>query len=386
VDFKAMAEEAAKEARVGDALPVFLEESHAFGESIKAKLLSNGKLPRSHIHRLSEFFLKSLETCGRADFVHLLQSEAREPGRSFDASGGGAGERAHRLEIVSLDPRSSTREVIESVASTVSMSGTLENMEAYRQVVGLPGNTLKVNLPSPFKEEQTLLLACKGLSTVYEKRGEGVYSKMVSKISEVVRSTPGNSGVFCSSYEILSGLLNCGLETSLNKPLFVERQRTRSTDHDRMLEDYKAMGLRGGGVLLGVMGGRFSEGEDYPGNEMNSVVIVGVPYPKPTVKVNSQINYYGTVFPGKGKDYGYVLPAMRKASQAAGRPFRNLDDRGVVVFLDYRYSTRYLENFLPLWIRERLKVVDEYISLENILTDFYTQMPTGQQSSSSPFA
>jgi DNA excision repair protein ERCC-2 len=384
VDFKAMAEEAAREGRVGDTLPIFLEASHAFGESIKAILLSKGKLPRSHIHRLSEFFLCGLETSGRPDFVHLLQTESRDSG-NVDAMGFGNPGRSQRLEIVSLDPRSATREVIESVLSTVSMSGTLENAEAYQQVMGLPECTLKVSLPSPFSEDQTLLLACKGLSTLYEKRGEEVYSKMVSKISEVVRSTPGNTGVFCSSYEVLTGLLHCGLEESLTKPLFIERQRTRSTDHDQMIEEFKAMGLRGGGVLLGVMGGRFSEGEDYPGNEMNSVVIVGVPYPKPTVKVNSQINYYGTVFPGKGKDYGYILPAMRKASQAAGRPFRNLDDRGVVVFLDYRYSTRYLESFLPRWIRERIKVVDEYISLGNILADFYTQQPIRANQDSSPF-
>ena len=179
------------------------------------------------------------------------------------------------------------------------MSGTLKDMDAYRAVVGLPESTCMATLPSPFKEDQTLVMACKGLSTLYEKRGAEVYSKMVSRISEVVHSTPGNSGVFCASYDVMEGLLNVGLEPSLLKPLFVEKQRARSTEQDRLLDEFKSISLRGGGVLLGVMGGRFSEGEDYPGNEMNSVVIVGVPYPKPSVKVNAQIDYYESIFPGK---------------------------------------------------------------------------------------
>jgi DNA excision repair protein ERCC-2 len=153
----------------------------------------------------------------------------------------------------------------------------------------------------------------------------------------------------------------------------VERQKVRSTDQDKLLDKFKSMGLKGGAVLVGVMGGRFSEGEDYPGNEMNSVVIVGVPYPKPTEKVESQIEYYDMVFPGRGKEYGYVLPAMRKASQAAGRPFRNLDDRGVVVFMDYRYSTRYLANLLPEWIRSRLRSVEECEPLDSVVLNFYSQ-------------
>jgi DNA excision repair protein ERCC-2 len=368
VNLKSVAEEAIKEARINDSVSLFLEEAHEFGEAIKSLLLSKGRLPRSYIHRLGEFFLRATETSARSDFVHLVQSEERN--NTDDKDGGGA---FSRLEIISLDPRSSTSEVINSVVSTISMSGTLEDMDAYRAVVGLPENTSKVTLPSPFKEDQTLIMACKGLSTIYEKRGAEVYSKMVSKISEVVRSTPGNSGIFCASYEVMEGLLNSGLESSLLRPLYVERQRVKSTEQDRLLEEFKSISMRGGGILLGVMGGRFSEGEDYPGNEMNSVVIVGVPYPKPSAKVQAQIDYYESIFPGKGKEYSYVIPAMRKASQAAGRPFRNLDDRGVVVFMDYRFCTKYLTRYLPSWIRERLRSIEDLDGeLKSAVSHFYT--------------
>lgn len=368
-DLRTMAEEAAAEAKVGGSLAIFLEDAHAFGEAVKALQLSRGNIPRSHIHRLSEFFMRAVETAGRKDFVHLVNSSGE--GAHGEGQDGAKGQRQTRLEVVSLDPRSATGGVIKDAAATISMSGTLENATAYRELVGIPEPVATVSLPSPFPEGQTLFLACKGVSTLYEKRCAEGYSRMVSRVAEVVSSTPGNSAVFCSSYEVMEGLISSGLAEAVKKPLYIERQRAKSVEQDALIEEFKSMGGKGGAVLLGVMGGRFSEGEDYPGDELNSAVIVGVPYPKPTSKVEAQIGYYESVFPGRGRDYGYVLPAMRKASQAAGRPFRNLDDAGAVVFVDYRYSTRYLSALLPSWIRERIRAVDEDEPIGQAVAEFF---------------
>ena len=40
-------------------------------------------------------------------------------------------------------------------------------------------------------------------------------------------------------------------------------------------------------MFLGVQGGRTSEGVDFPGNQMNSVVVVGIPYAEPTPQSES---------------------------------------------------------------------------------------------------
>jgi DNA excision repair protein ERCC-2 len=90
---------------------------------------------------------------------------------------------------------------------------------------------------------------------------------------------------------------------------------------------------------------------------MNSVVIVGVPYAEPTPRVKAQIAYYEKQFPKYGREYGYILPAMKKASQCAGRPIRTLDDKGAIVFLDYRFATAYCKSFLPAWVLRDLKVL-----------------------------
>jgi DNA excision repair protein ERCC-2 len=89
------------------------------------------------------------------------------------------------------------------------------------------------------------------------------------------------------------------------------------------------------------------------------VVVVGVPYAEPTPRIKAQIEYYDKRFPGFGREYGYVLPAMKKASQAAGRPIRTLEDRGAIVFLDFRYATNYCKNFLPSWITNSMKILPD---------------------------
>ena len=108
-------------------------------------------------------------------------------------------------------------------------------------------------------------------------------------------------------------------------------------------------------MLLGVLGGRNSEGEDYPGDEMETVVIVGVPYARPNPKETVRIEYFESQFPQKGRLYGYQLPALRSASQAAGRSVRKLEDRGAIVFLDDRYATPLCKRLLPNWINENLR-------------------------------
>jgi DNA excision repair protein ERCC-2 len=92
---------------------------------------------------------------------------------------------------------------------------------------------------------------------------------------------------------------------------------------------------------------------------MNSVIVVGVPYAEPTPRVKAQIDYYEKCFPGYGREYGYILPAMKKASQASGRPIRTLDDRGAIVFLDSRFSMAYCRNFLPAWVTNGMKLLPD---------------------------
>jgi DNA excision repair protein ERCC-2 len=77
--------------------------------------------------------------------------------------------------------------------------------------------------------------------------------------------------------------------------------------------------------------------------------VVGVPLATPDLETRQLIDYYDFKF-GKGWDYGYIYPAMTKALQAAGRCVRTMEDRGVVAFLDKRFTwPNYLKCIPPEW-------------------------------------
>jgi len=237
----------------------------------------------------------------------------------------------------------------------------------------MPEDAVQKAVPSPFPEEHVLSMVCLGVTTAMEQRTTDMYRKIIKRIAEVTENTPANVGVFAASYEVLDALLKAGFEDVVGKPVFRERRGMKSKENEFLIKRFKSCAQGDdGAVLLGVQGGRSSEGADYPGDQMNAVVVVGVPYAEPTPKVKAQIDYYEKRFPRFGREYGYVLPALKKAAQAAGRPIRTLEDRGAIVFLDYRYATAYCQRFLPLWIRRGMKMLpdkEELITQE--LTAFF---------------
>jgi len=324
----------------------FFEHLHEVGSSIRRSLLSEGKNPRSYIHGMSEFLLRWLETLGDESFVNVASRyTTRENVKTA------------KLEIVALDPSKVTEPVFSSTYSNIIMSGTLQPLEAYARITKLPENTVQCIVPSPFPKEHVLSVVCLGVTTAMEKRTAAMYQTIIKRVNEVVQNTPANTGIFAASFDVLNALVSEGLENALDKPLFHERRGMTSKANEKMVAEFKACGERDGAVFLGVQGGRTSEGVDFPSNQMNSVIIVGVPYAEPTPRVKSQISYYEKCFPKLGREYGYVLPAMKKASQAAGRTVRTLEDRGAIVFLDYRFATNYCRRFLPSWMSNGLKVL-----------------------------
>ncbi|HEX9862827.1 MAG TPA: helicase C-terminal domain-containing protein, partial [Candidatus Bathyarchaeia archaeon] len=341
----------------------FFERMHEVGSFIKRSLLAEGKSPRSYIHGMSEFLLKWLETLGDESFINVASkymSREKTP--------------TAKLEIVALDPSKITAPVFASAYSTIVMSGTLQPLEAYAGITKLPENTIKCVVPSPFPKEHVLSLVCLGVTTAMEKRVPTMYRTIIKRVNEVAQNTPANIGVFAASFGVLNALVAEGLEKTLDKPLFRERRGMSSKANEKLVAEFKTYSERGGAVFLGVQGGRTSEGVDFPGNQMNSVIVVGVPYAEPTPRVKAQIDYYEKCFPKLGREYGYILPAMKKASQAAGRPIRTLEDRGAIVFMDYRFATNYCRSFLPSWISNGMKTLpDEDKVLAQEIRGFFKQ-------------
>ncbi len=76
---------------------------------------------------------------------------------------------------------------------------------------------------------------------------------------------------------------------------------------------------------------------------------MGLPLEKPSLETKELIRYYDEKF-GKGWDYGYIMPAVTRALQNAGRCIRSEKDKGVMIFLDERYSwPSYIKCFPDDW-------------------------------------
>ncbi|MHA2025618.1 MAG: helicase C-terminal domain-containing protein [Candidatus Thorarchaeota archaeon] len=316
------------------------------GAKIRKGLLKAGKFPRSSIFRVSEFLLRWLRTAERKDYTFLLASN-RRLGESRRVS----------LDLVALDPTSITRRVLDLIHSSVAISGTISPLEAYSEMLGFDTSAQLATFQSPFARRNRVGLIIDELDTSFQNRTQKTFEQMVDHCVAVAHSTPSNTGIFTSSYSIGKSLIDAGLQKRLKRKLFVERAGMKGVENDKLIEAFRSQGDTGGAVLLGVQGGRNSEGGDFPGSTMESVVVVGVPYARPTPRVESLIAYFDSRFERKGRDYAYVLPAMTRAIQAAGRPVRRLDDRGVIVLLDQRFGTPYLNRFIPSWLSEVTELI-----------------------------
>lgn len=290
------------------------------------------------------------------------------------------------LEIVALDPREITLSLFKGSYSCLNLTGTV-NPYVFNNLTGLNykfkngtnssshnnGNNktkgyTEIIANSPFKSRNVKALITKGINTGRDNRTPATYKKMISHILEVVENTPGNVGVFCASYKILNDLRMHGITAAIkSKRLFVEQRNLSASENALLLSNFKGQAKKGGAVLLGVCGGRNSEGEDYPGDFMNAVVIAGLPYHLPTPRVKAKITYYDKVFRRQGWLFAYLYPAMQRANQASGRPIRKETDKGVIIFMDDRFIKRI--NWISDWVKKEITIVSD---LKSPIKEFWS--------------
>ncbi len=275
------------------------------------------------------------------------------------------GGRKHaRLEVNKIDPAPTIRRVTDNINATVMLSGTFSPLEAYElYCLGEENRATKLSLPNPFPKENRLLLAAEKATTQLESREDADNKKEIAEhIKSIIECVPGNVAVFFTSYPMMNNYREICLASAriAKKKLFIE---PRSADEvPDLLEEFFRLGGRGGGVLLGVAGGKLAEGIDYKGEALNGVAVVGLPlavYDDIQREIN---NYYVKKYgKARGMLIAYTLPAINRGLQAAGRVIRAESEHGVLLFCDRRFGGSGLgsvNEFLPEWVRGELIVVD----------------------------
>ena len=233
-----------------------------------------------------------------------------------------------------IDPSQITM-FIRSLKGGVHMSGTLQPLDQYVRTMGLPLSTVTKIYPTPFPPENRSVIYVNGVTTKYDDlKREGMTERIAKHITTLCNAVEKNTLVFFPSYGLMNKMKPM-IESSIEKRMYWEesgyQKRTMSSlDQFRRGRD---------GVFFTVMGGSIAEGMDFPGDELSFAIIVGIPYPPPTVESKAMSDMFDKRY-GLGYGWKYVseVPAVRKMKQAIGRLIRTETDRGMAVILDSRAS------------------------------------------------
>ena len=238
------------------------------------------------------------------------------------------------LEAYSLDASAAARPILDAHLS-VHLSGSLSPLEEYRDSLGLGEKTRLLDVPSHFPPEHRKILYDPSVTTRFEelRHDPKAIARLADRLVEVLQSLPVKTAVFFPSFDLMQRVLDAGLQSQLPGNVFIEYKKLPGGDLWRSIEGWKKDPE--GTILLGVAGGRLSEGIDYPDEELEAVVMVGIPYPRPTAKREALRRYLDATV-GKGWEYTVEAPAQRAIVQACGRMIRSEHDRGIAIILDRR--------------------------------------------------
>ena len=225
---------------------------------------------------------------------------------------------------------------LRGVPGSVHMSGTLQPLNQYARVLGLPDTTRFRTYPSPFPPENRKVVYVDGVTTRQAdmRADPGMQNRIERYIVSLCESVEKNTLVFFTSYNNMRAMRPY-IENHIHKDLYWEESRNlRKTMAN--LDQFRA---GRNGVFFSVMGGSVAEGMDFPGDELCFAIIVGIPYPPPSPEMQAMSAMFDERYgAGKGWLYCSEVPALRKMKQAIGRLIRTETDRGMAVILDARAS------------------------------------------------
>ncbi|MHA1794439.1 MAG: helicase C-terminal domain-containing protein [Promethearchaeota archaeon] len=350
-----------------------IKDLEEFGEEIlKDKIKSGKSRPRSHVAAVAKFWREWIYTTIDKPYYYHCFSTNNDSSYST----------RQYLEAFCLDPGvGGFKGITENVYSTISISGTIDP-KIYSILCSIPDPKI-IKYDTPFEKNQVKALILKGVTSLYKTRNANMYKKYLHKITEMAMATPKNSAAFCASYAILEGIKRAGFEDMMRKigkvPL-LENRNMSSDENENLISRYKEYSKKNGAVLLGVCGGRNSEGQDFPGDEMNAVMICGIPYPMKTERIKKKIDYYNYAFNATedldGNLIAYTIPTIQKSNQACGRPIRKLRDRAVIILADERFKNKYILRFISSWIVKNLFVLEDVEgALKNSIERFFKATP-----------
>ena len=248
------------------------------------------------------------------------------------------------FKILCKDASRFLYERLQGFHSVIGMSATLTPFPFYQDVLGMPPDrSTTAEFPSPFPDHNRRVLVVPDVATTYRERKRD--APLAAQVIEaVVAQRPGNYGVFFPSFAYLRLVRACMRQMPAHQvieqaPTMSEAERELVLQRLRQHDDETLL-------LLGVQGGIFAEGVDYPGDMLKGVIVVGPGLPR----VDGEQELIRAYFEEKytqGFAYAYLYPGMNRVVQSAGRVIRSETDVGIIVLVDKRFSHRNYASLFP---------------------------------------
>jgi DNA excision repair protein ERCC-2 len=259
------------------------------------------------------------------------------------------------LGLVDPDPVRGASDYFEEFRSAILVSATVNPSSIFARSVGLDPAEVQTYQASANPLVTVRTAVDTGTSTRYKARSPEMYSKIAKRVAAVINSTPTGVGVFAPSYSVLGAVFEMTSKRVEGRNLVSEAP---GLSNDQATEVFDSFRSSDDSVLFAVQGGRFSEGEDFEGGVMGSIVVIGLALPPPSPMMYAE---YAFMKRTGGHDSYLMLsrlPALRKAFQAAGRHVRSPGKRGLVFFLDERFGSAAAKDLMPSWLSRDMTVGD----------------------------
>jgi DNA excision repair protein ERCC-2 len=229
-----------------------------------------------------------------------------------------------------------------SAHSATLFSATLTPMDYLANMLGLPEDTTRLDVPSPFTPEQLQVQVAPHISTRWRDRLASL-TPMADVMAQQFKRSPGNYLAFFSSFDYLQQALDRLQERHRDVPTWAQVRTMNEAEREGFIARFTDTSE---GIGFAVLGGAFGEGIDLPGQRLIGAFIatLGLPQVNP---VNEQMRTRLQARFGQGYDYAYLFPGLQKVVQAAGRVIRSESDRGTVWLLDDRYARAEVLVHLP---------------------------------------
>lgn len=226
--------------------------------------------------------------------------------------------------------------------AVVVFSATLRPAAFYRDALGLPESTTRLQLTSPFDPGRVLHCVVDWIDTRYRHR-QASLPALLELIHQLGAKKPGNYMVFLPSHAYLNQVHMAYVSRYPQEETWKQDAEHARDQQSQILAHLEQPGHR---IGFAIQGGIYGEGIDYVGDRLIGVIVVSPGLPGLDTQTQLISDHYQQQG-HDGFDFACRYPGFTRVLQTVGRLIRDEKDSGVVVLVDGRFRSVFYRELYP---------------------------------------